>query len=61
MPLFKNFCVLGDPIPAWFDIKSMDPSVALSQSEDEAGIKVASSAIHEIIQNEIDDGLQGAG
>ena len=48
---------LGDPIPAWFDILSMDPNVALNLDEDEAGIKVASSAIHEIIQNEIDGGI----
>ena len=48
---------LGESIPAWFDIKSRDPSVALNLSEDEAGIKVASSAIHGIIQKEIDAGI----
>jgi len=47
----------GVPIPAWFDIKSVDFPAALILPEDEEGIKASSSAIHKIIEDEISSGI----
>jgi len=50
----------GAPIPAWFDIKSVDFPAALILPEDEEGIKASSAAIHEIIEDEISSGIKSS-
>lgn len=50
MPVSLN---AGFQMPSWFDLKTLD----ISGPEDELGIKTATISIHEMINNEIEQGI----
>ena len=56
----KILPISGDPVPAWYDVKTFDVSTALTQPEDEEGIKASSAAIHKIIEDEISSGIRSS-
>ena len=57
MLILKILLISGVPIPAWFDIKSVDFPAALILPEDEEGIKASSATIHKIVEDEISSGI----
>ena len=56
----KILPISGDPVPAWYDVKTFDVATALTQPEDEEGIKASSAAIHKIIEDEISSGIMSS-